>query len=101
MICAVCLSEIRLLFDGLEQAIHSVRILAAIIETLQIDRGRMKRALEPALYATELADYLVRKGMPFRQAHHTVGKIVAEADRECLRLDKVSLLEMQKHSILL
>jgi argininosuccinate lyase len=48
--------------------------------------------------ATELADYLVRKGMPFREAHEVVGKIVMRAIESGKELDQLSLSELQAFS---
>jgi len=50
---------------------------------------------DPALLATDLADYLVRKGMPFRQAHHVVGAVVALAERLNKALNAVTLEELR------
>ena len=47
------------------------------------------------MLATDLADYLVRKGMPFRQAHHLVGSVVALAEKSGKPLNKLSLAELQ------
>jgi argininosuccinate lyase len=47
------------------------------------------------LLATDLADYLVRKGMPFRQAHHVVGAVVALAEQTGKPLNQLSLTELR------
>jgi len=52
-------------------------------------------ASDPALLATDLADYLVRKGVPFRQAHHAVGSLVAVAERNGRKLNQLSLGELR------
>ena len=52
-------------------------------------------ASDPALLATDLADYLVRKGMPFRQAHHVVGAVVALAEKSGKPLNPLTLTELQ------
>jgi argininosuccinate lyase len=52
-------------------------------------------ASDPALLATDLADYLVRKGLPFRQAHHTVGAVVALAEETGKPLNRLTLEELQ------
>jgi argininosuccinate lyase len=52
-------------------------------------------AADPALLATDLADYLVRKGLPFRQAHHAVGAVVALAERLGKPLNRLTLAELQ------
>jgi argininosuccinate lyase len=50
---------------------------------------------DPALLATDLADYLVRKDMPFRQAHHIVGSVVALAEKTRKPLDRLTLAELK------
>jgi argininosuccinate lyase len=51
-------------------------VLAGAVATLTVNRDRMAAALDTSLLATELADYLVKKGLPFREAHHLVGQAV-------------------------
>jgi len=55
-------------------------IATGIIRSLQVNAGRMAAALDEALLATDLADYLVRKGVPFRESHGLVGKAVKKAE---------------------
>jgi argininosuccinate lyase len=55
-------------------------VLAGTIATLAVNTDRMTAALDSAMLATELADYLVRKGVPFREAHHIVGQVVQKAE---------------------
>ena len=54
-------------------------VLAASLRTLQVHADRAAAALDPATLATDLADYLVAKGIPFREAHHIVGQVVQQA----------------------
>jgi argininosuccinate lyase len=56
-------------------------VLAGALTTMTVHVERMRAALDSSLLATELADYLVRKGVPFREAHHSVGQVVKEAGR--------------------
>lgn len=65
------------LFDSVNQILLVLNVMSQVIATLSVKRERMKGDLDPFLLATELADYLARKGMPFRQAHKVVGRIVA------------------------
>nr|XP_023411758.1 argininosuccinate lyase isoform X6 [Loxodonta africana] len=62
---------------------------------LQIHRENMARALSPDMLATDLAYYLVRKGMPFRQAHEASGKAVFAAETKGVALNQLSLQELQ------
>jgi argininosuccinate lyase len=75
-------------------------VLAGCIATLTVNADRMQAALETSLLATELADYLVRKGVPFREAHHIVGRIVKETG-ETLRgenMESLSTAELRQFS---
>jgi argininosuccinate lyase len=57
----------------------SLPIAAGVVATLTVDASRIYDSMDSAMLATELADYLVSKGLPFRQAHHLVGEIVRKA----------------------
>jgi argininosuccinate lyase len=84
------------LFDTADTVRATLRILAAMLRNTRANPERCHAAAsDPALLATDLADYLVRKGMPFRQAHHAVGSLVALAERRGKRLDKLTLAELQ------
>ena len=72
------------LFDTLDTLELELPVLAGVIATLHINAERMASALRDDLLATELADYLVRQGLPFRQGHHIVGQAVRLAgERGC------------------
>ena len=80
----------RALFDTAATTRAALQIAAGVLSTLTISRERMRAALSPPLLATDLSDYLVRKGMPFREAHHVVGSAVklAEASRQPAQRDR-------------
>ncbi|MDI6894094.1 MAG: argininosuccinate lyase [Bacillota bacterium] len=64
-------------FDALDTTVSSLRVMAGMLATARPQPEAMARACRSGLLtATDLADYLVRKGMPFRQAHRLVGEIV-------------------------
>lgn len=80
----------------------SVAIMAEMIDASVFDSQRMFQAVQAGfLNATELADYLVGKGIPFRQAHHITGQIVARAEEQDLRLEDMPLEQMQEYSPLI
>jgi argininosuccinate lyase len=89
------------IFDSLAQTLNSVLIFTGVLQTLKVNDKTMGAALDPALYATDLADYLVRKGLPFRQAHRVVGQIVSFAEEQGISLDAVSLEDMRRFSTLI
>jgi argininosuccinate lyase len=67
------------LFDTVDTLSMTLPIAAGVISTLTVDASKIYDSMDSAMLATELADYLVSKGMPFRQAHHLVGEIVQKA----------------------
>ena len=70
--------------------------MAAMLQNISVNKTACEAAAsDPALLATDLADYLVRKEMPFRQAHHAVGAVVALAEKLKKPLSKLSLKELQ------
>jgi len=84
------------LFDSVDTVRATVRLCAAMLEHTAVNRAACRAAAkDPALLATDLADYLVRKGLPFRKAHHAVGAVVALAERLGKPLDQISLAELQ------
>ncbi|XP_023390402.1 argininosuccinate lyase-like [Pteropus vampyrus] len=72
-----------------------LQVATGVISTLQIHPENMARALSPDMLATDLAYYLVRKGMPFRQAHEASGKAVFLAETKGVTLNQLSLQELQ------
>jgi len=84
------------LFDTVDTVRATTRLMAAMLQNTKINRAACDRAVsDPALLATDLADYLVRKGMAFRQAHHVVGAVVALAEKSGKPLNVLSLAELQ------
>ncbi|KAH3666406.1 hypothetical protein WICMUC_005674 [Wickerhamomyces mucosus] len=68
------------LFDALTTVEHSILIATGVISTLNINKDKMESALTMDMLATDLADYLVRKGVPFRETHHISGSCVKLAE---------------------
>jgi argininosuccinate lyase len=87
------------LFDSVTTIKEALRIFAAMLPEITVHTGRMESAAaDPNLLATDLAEYLVKKKMPFREAHEAVGKLVARSDSAKRALNDISLLEMQEIS---
>jgi argininosuccinate lyase len=76
-------------------------VLAGALGTLTLHPERMRAAIDPGMLATDLADYLVRKGLPFRQAHAVAGQAVQLAGKLGKPLDVLSLPEFQSLSLLI
>jgi len=83
-------------FDTADTVRATTQLMAAMLKNTKVNHATCAAAAnDPALLATDLADYLVKKGMPFRQAHHTVGAVVALAEILDKPLNKLSLAELQ------
>jgi len=84
-------------FDSFDQTAICADVLAGALAGLAVNRERCAAAVnDPALLATDLADYLVTKGVPFRAAHHAVGAVVKLAEKNSMRLDQLPAEEVQK-----
>jgi argininosuccinate lyase len=78
------------LFDAVAVYEASLGVLAGLLDTIGVDRERMRAAADEGYTtATAVADALVRRGIPFRVAHHVVGSLVAQAEEADLRLGEV------------
>lgn len=84
------------LIDSMRQLSMCLRVLVRVLDTLKVREDRARNsALDGYANATELADYLVAKGIPFRDAHDIVGKLVRHAISRAKRLEDLPLGEMQ------
>jgi argininosuccinate lyase len=87
------------LFDSVDTISAALEVFAAMLPELKINRDRMKAAAaDPNLLATDLAEYLVKKGLPFRDAHETVGRVVSDAIRKKKHLNEIPLAALRKFS---
>ncbi len=85
-------------FDSLHQTIQCILISKGVFETLTVNSERMLNNLDPALYATDLADYLVKKGIPFRKAHSIVGSVVARAENDNIPFNELEITVYQEYA---
>jgi argininosuccinate lyase len=84
------------LFDTADTVRSTLRLCAAMLQHTRVNRKEcLAAAGDPALLATDLADYLARKGVAFREAHHAVGAVVAKAERLGKALNKLTLDELR------
>ena len=84
-------------FDSYDQTALCVDVLAGTIGGLTVKVDACAAAVaDPALLATDLADYLVERGVPFRKAHHAVGAIVQLAEKNSVQIDQLPTEEVVK-----
>jgi argininosuccinate lyase len=86
------------LFDSVTHIEMVLKVFTQVLLTLNVNKEKIESNLDPLLLATDLADYLARKGMPFRQAHKVVGKIVAYCVESKKQLNKLNVNELRMYS---
>ncbi len=87
------------LFDAVDTVATSLRVYAEMIPGIRVNREAMRRAVGRGYAtATDLADYLVKRGMPFRDAHETVARAVRFCDGKNCDLSDLSIKELQSFS---
>ncbi len=87
------------LFDTADKLLTTLEVFAGLIKTLKIDADRMRQVMSGSyLLATDVADYLVNKGLPFRQAHKIVGELVQYAIGKSKSFGELSLDEYRSFS---
>jgi len=83
------------MFDAFDTLDLALPVMSGVIETLNINADKMAAQLEPGLLATDLADYLVKRGLPFRQAHHIIGEVVQTAENQGVEITDLTLADLQ------
>jgi argininosuccinate lyase len=84
-------------FDAFDKTLDCLLVLEGTLEGMVIDRAQCASAVaDPALLATDVVDYLVLKGLPFRDAHHVVGALVGFAEKSGCELNAIPLTEAQQ-----
>jgi argininosuccinate lyase len=81
----------RPLFDGVDTMMLVVPAVAGALDEVRFDAARMRTAVSAGLMATDLADYLVDRGISFREAHAAVGRLVRDAEQAGVELDGLPL----------
>ena len=84
------------MFDTVETILNSLDVLAGMLSSMQVNQAKMQQSTENDFSnATELADYLAEKGLPFREAHEIVGKLVLESIKHGKNIQDWDLEELQ------
>ena len=90
------------LFDTVDTLAGSVEVMTIVLRNIRLNAGRMQETASGGYSnATDLADYLVRKGLEFRRAHEAVGRIVKHALAQQKPLENITLAELQSFSNLI
>jgi argininosuccinate lyase len=87
------------MFDSFRTLRDSVLMISAIMESLSVNQNRFKEEINGSyMLATDLADYLVKKGIPFREAHNILGEIVKFASENKMKLNQLSTEDFKNFS---
>lgn len=84
------------LFDALLTVEHSILIATGVISTLKVNKEKMLNALTMDMLATDLADYLVVKGVPFRETHKISGECVRAAEENNVKLSELTIGQFEQ-----
>ncbi|HTR63894.1 MAG TPA: argininosuccinate lyase [Candidatus Binataceae bacterium] len=85
-------------FDALDTIMPALDLMAKLWSALRFDRAAMRRAAGGFALATDLAEYLVARGMPFRKAHEVIGALVRETADAGKQLEELVLADLHRHS---
>ncbi|KAJ4267658.1 hypothetical protein ACHAPJ_006455 [Fusarium lateritium] len=83
------------MLDSVQTVSDSLGIANGVIATLTVRPERMQAALDKTMLATDVAEWLVRRGCPFREAHHISGRVVALSENTEVSMDKLTLEQLQ------
>lgn len=86
------------LFDTVDTLISTLNVFSGLLRTLKVNGAQMRKSISDYILATDLADYLVRKGLPFREAHGIVAELVKYAMDAGKTLNELSLEEYRRFS---
>ena len=84
------------LFDAIDNLQLALPVVTGALAAMTLRPDKMQAALDDAMLATDLADWLVAQGVPFRQSHHIVGQVVQEAERRGAPMRALSLEDLQR-----
>lgn len=82
-------------FQATDTLLAALSVIAGALRTITVKKERLRTAIDSTMMATDLADYLVEKGIPFREAHVIVGKAVQIAEEKKISLEELSLATYQ------
>ena len=83
------------LFDTIDTLTTMLPVIQGALQTMTVNSEAMEAALNDFMLATDLADWLVQRGIPFRQSHNIVGQVVREAEQRQCGLRDLSLADLQ------
>lgn len=86
------------LFDAVDTVLASIEVMAGLVNSLKINALRMKASMDTYILATDIADYLAKKGLPFRECHDIVSRLVLYAIEQKKELNQLGLEAYKRFS---
>jgi argininosuccinate lyase len=87
------------LFDSVDTILLTLPVIKGVVGTMRPHADAMAANLDETMLATDMANYLVEKGVPFRQAHHVVGEVIRLAEERGIELSALPLEDLQRISV--
>jgi len=84
------------MLDHVKTVSDSIQIANGVLATLTVQPDKMQASLDPFMLATDLADYLVRKGVPFRETHHISGRCVALSEQTGTPMNELTYEQLKE-----
>lgn len=84
------------MFHSFDRIVGALKVMRGVLETLNVDAEKCRNALSMDMLATDIAYYLVRKGIPFRTAHHVAGEVIKFSEDQEIALNEIDLEDLQK-----
>jgi len=88
----------EVVFDAIDTLASSLRAMSGMLETMRVNADRMRQGARGGfMAATDLADHLVKRGVPFREAHEIIGRLVLSCERDGRTLQDLTAQEYAAH----
>ncbi len=86
------------LYNGVESTLQTLEVFDVILNNIKLNKKRIHSNIDPSVFATDMVDYLVNKGIAFREAYDIVGEIICHVENIGKRLNKIKIDELRKFS---
>lgn len=84
------------MFHSYDRILGALKVMRGVVETITVNENNCRNALSMDMLATDVAYYLVRKGIPFRTAHSIAGEVIKYSEDQSIPLDQICVAELQK-----
>lgn len=86
------------MFQSFDRIVGALKVIRGVLDTMEVNADKCRNALSMDMLATDIAYYLVRKGVPFRTAHHVAGEVIKYSEDHEMALNEIGLEELMEIS---